>query len=271
MDNQSPPVSNQPTSSASPPAPATAAAALPSVPDTYPGAFGLYNYSKAAIKQNTSTVVLLIVLSLLISIIINAIFSGSSTRGVGSLIVDLVSVLFSTALTLTYLAGVRREKLSFSDSITQSFPYYLKFLGLTLLIVLSAIVSFLLLIIPFFFVVPRLVLSPYYLLDKNMGIIDAYKASWDFTKGHVAKVYGIVGVNILIALLLVTIIGIPFAIYFWIMYSAAFAVLYKFIDGHSPTQVSAPTNATPATPTTLPVETPPSPTAPTEPPSTPSP
>jgi hypothetical protein len=62
-----------------------------------------------------------------------------------------------------------------------------------------------------------------------MDILDSIRASWDKTNGHVGKVYGIVGVNILMALLVITIIGIPVAIYLLVAYSAAFAYLYRYI------------------------------------------
>jgi hypothetical protein len=59
--------------------------------------------------------------------------------------------------------------------------------------------------------------------------MDAYKASWAETKGYAINIWGIIAVNILFALLIVTIIGIPFSIYFLIMYSAAFAVFYLYL------------------------------------------
>ena len=89
--------------------------------------------------------------------------------------------------------------------------------------------SILLFLIPAFFVIPRLLFAPYLVIDKNMGGVDAVQASWNMSKGHIGKVYGIIGLTLAITLLSITIIGIPFAIYFTVMYSAAFAVLYNFV------------------------------------------
>jgi hypothetical protein len=125
-------------------------------------------------------------------------------------------------------------------------------IGLTILITLSLIVSFLLLVIPFFFVLPRLTLAEYFLVDKNMGVIEAYKASWNATKGHSLKVWGIYGAGILMALLCVTVIGIPVAFYLLIMYSAAFAVLYEFLNRSPATQPATAAAPAPAEPESQP-------------------
>ena len=161
-----------------------------------------------------------------------------------------MTVYLTAAWTMVYLAGVKKRKLSVQDSLKQSGPLFLKFIGLTILTTLTIILSFLLLIIPFFFVAPRVVLAQYYLLDKNMGIIEAYKASWYSTKGHVGKVYGIMGAGAAMALLFITIIGIPFAIYFLVMYQAAIAVLYGYIlehPKHDEATQSSPVSPAPAT------------------------
>jgi hypothetical protein len=62
-----------------------------------------------------------------------------------------------------------------------------------------------------------------------MSPIEAIKASWAATEHHISKVYGIIGVNILIALISITIIGILATIYFAVMYIAAVPILYSFL------------------------------------------
>jgi membrane-anchored glycerophosphoryl diester phosphodiesterase (GDPDase) len=116
-------------------------------------------------------------------------------------------------------------------------------LGLMLLLWVVLSLSLLLFVIPFFFVLPRLVLSPYYLVNQNLGPIAALKASWEKTKGHSGKVWGIIGVNILFVLLCVTIIGIPVALYLLFMYASASPVLYYWINRQStqPAVAAAPT------------------------------
>ncbi|MGC1177126.1 MAG: hypothetical protein WA843_03585 [Candidatus Saccharimonadales bacterium] len=211
-----------------------------SVPSSWPGAFGAYHYSKAAVKQNLGTIIILLLIGSLVG-------GGAewSLKQSGSLVSLIFNTLIISASTLVYLASVRRQKISLGQAFSQGFPFWLKMIGLYIVTFIACGISLLLFIIPFFFVLPRLVLAPYFLVDKKMGIMDAYKASWAASKGHATQVWGIIGVSILIALLMATIIGIPFALYFLVMYSGVFAVLYEFINKHP---VAAAVSNKPATP-----------------------
>jgi hypothetical protein len=221
-----------------------AAGAVSGAPSSWPGAFGAYKYSKAAVMQNVGTLIILY--------IIVAIINGASDRALGNaggLVSFLVAGLATASYVLVFLAGIRGQKLGLGDAISKALPYWLKMLGLLIVIGVSLAVSLLLLIIPFFFVLPRLSLAHYFLVDKNMGIMEAYKASWEATKGYSGKVWGIIGAAFLMALLMITIIGIPFSIYFLIMYSGAYAVLYEFLNKTKPAPAAPATApAAPAAP-----------------------
>ena len=130
---------------------------------------------------------------------------------------------------MVYLAGVNNKKISVSESLKSISKYIVNYFIATFIVGLAAVASILLFLIPAFFVIPRLLFAPYLVIDKNMGGVDAVQASWNMSKGHIGKVYGIIGLTLAITLLSITIIGIPFAIYFTVMYSAAFAVLYNFV------------------------------------------
>ncbi len=227
-------------SGSSPPAtPAKAAAAeIPSVPASWPGAFGVYKFSKKAVQLNLGTIILLWIIYIAVDGGFNLILKNS-----GSLLGLVFGSLITAALSLTFLAGIRGQRLEIGEALSKALAFWLKMIGLTLLVTITVIISLLLLIIPFFFVFPRLTLSYYYLVDKQMGVVDAYKASWDATQGHVGKVYGIVGATLLMVLLAITIIGIPFSIYFLIMYSAVTAVLYEFINKSAPATATTTTSA----------------------------
>jgi hypothetical protein len=203
------------------------------VPSSWPGIFGVYKYSKAAIRFNLGTNVWLI--------IITAVLGGAAEAGsreghnaFAGIIGYLLSMLFGAAFTLSQIASVRRTKLSFEGALKNALPLWIKYFLLTILVNITYIISFLLLVIPFFFVLPRLMLATYFLVDKRMGVLAAYKASWHATKGHLMKPWNVVAGNVLIGLLMFTIIGIPFSIYFYIMYSAALAVLYEMLQTAQP-------------------------------------
>ncbi len=239
---------NQPTPMAAPtgPAPANNMAELPPVPTDWPGGFGLYKYSKAAVRFNLSAILGVYIVNL----VLNAI-----TRLTHSMVVSSVALLVSSflglAIAVAAIAAVRRTKMSFEEALSQSVPLFLKYLGLYILLILIAFVTMLLFIIPFFIVFPRISLAPYFLIDQKLGITESIKASWGHTKGHVGKWWSVFAATLAMALLMITIIGIPFALYFLLMYSAAFPLLYFFIIG----QNQATTSQTSQAPAVSPVET----------------
>jgi hypothetical protein len=217
-----------------------------SLPDSWPGGFGAYKYSRDVVRTNMGTVAGLIVLSLVVSLL----FGGRSTSHPNglSIISDLVNVWVNAALVITFLAGIKSTKIDFVDSLKQGGSLFLKFLGLSILSSIILIVSFLALIVPFFFVMPRIILAPYFMVDRNLGPIEALKASWNETKDHSGKVWGIVGAALVMAILVIVLIGI----YFLIMYSAVLAVLYAYLQknksSEAPVAVAAPVPEAPAAP-----------------------
>ncbi len=197
----------------------------PYVPKQWPGAFGVYKHSKKAINTNLSSAVFLMLVTFLLSGSLSYLVENRD----GGLFDLLVQSFAMAASAFAFMAGVKGKRVEIADTIKTGGNYFFKSLGLNVLVSLSLIGSFLLLIVPFFFVLPRLLLANYYLVNEDLSIIDAYKASWNETKGHSGKVWGVLGASLLMALLMITVIGIPFAVYFLLMYSAATAVLYSYI------------------------------------------
>ncbi len=196
------------------------------MPSTWPGAFNVYKYSKQAVMTNLQTLLLLAILDITVGGGFGLIFKGT-----GSLFNFILGGLFASASILAYLASIKGETISIKEALSKALDFWLRMLGLYVVIALSLVGSLLLFIVPFFFVLPRLILANYFLIDRDMGVMEAYKASWHAAKGHSSKVWGVIGANIAMALLMITIIGIPFAVYFLFMYSAALALLYKHIAG----------------------------------------
>jgi len=205
------------------------AAALPNVPDQWPGAFGAYKFSKKAVLVNVWPLIGVYVLFGVIDSVLQSI-----SHNYGGIIGGLIGVLGTTAGVLLFLAGVRGQKLSFGDAISKALPYWLKMFLLGIIVGIMLAVSIILLFIPFLFVLPRVSLAHFFLVDQDMGPMEAVSASWAATKGHAMNVWGIIGVTVLMALLMITIIGIPFSIYFLIMYSGAYVVLYEYLNKKAP-------------------------------------
>jgi len=226
---------------------AGASAAGPTVlplPPEWPGAFAAYKYSKQAVKLNANAVVGWLVVSVLVSGTINALGNlhsiNSPVKGLLTVASYLIAPLFSAIITKALIAGVRRQPVGFGQALSLGSPYWFYAVVLSILVGVVEGVSLLLLIIPFFFVWPRLSLAMYFLVDKNLDPAKAFQASWEATKGKVGSIYGILGAEIAMGLLIITIIGIPFAFYFLIMYSAAHAVLYEIIISSPVSGAAAP-------------------------------
>ncbi len=210
---------------------------LPGVPKTWPGGFGTYKYSKAAVMVNLAVFFGFMAINWASSSVINALTGGhhATTIALSVLLSLLLTAFFMVANAKVLLAGIDRKTVKFEEVFKESGEQIWEMLLLLVLQAFIVTASLLLFVIPFFFVVPRLALASYYLVDKKISAVDALKASWNQSKGHSAKVWGIVGVFFSLVLLMITIIGIPFAIYFFFMYSAAMPVLYRFVSS-SPKQ-----------------------------------
>lgn len=186
----------------------------------WPGAFGAFKRSAAAVKVNLLPILLFDLLLILAS-------GASNTKKMWlvALVGFLLSVWIQLALTSLYLASAKGEKQDFSAAAKVGIDRYVDGFMATILTGVLAFLSLIALIVPFFFVVPRLQLVLYFVVDKGMGPIEALKASWNETKGHSLKMWGAILVSVLFAVLMLVLVGI----YLLFMYQAVFALLYLYV------------------------------------------
>jgi len=196
------------------------------VPHAWPGMFGLYRYSKPAVSYNLSANAWLLILLAPLGGACDIFLRRERLIGVA---IWLLIALVSAGSAIAQIASVRRQRLSASDALAAAFSRWPKVIALTLLLDITYLISLLCLVIPFFFVLPRLNLAVYFMLGDDLGVTEAYRASWRATRGHTLDIWGVIAVNALIFLLAATVIGLPFAIYFYLMYSAALAVAYEML------------------------------------------
>lgn len=227
--------------------PETPVASAPLAPTTapplteWPGPFGIFKHSKRVVLVNPWAILGLGVLNLIVGGIDRRTGGTATVLGV---IGVLLSLWFTLGLVVLYLAGTRGEKLGAFSALKQSMQFYLKMIVATIVSIVLMVLSLLALVVPFFFVVPRLALVNYFLVDKKLGPIEAIKASWKATKGHSLKVWGIVAVTVLFSVLCLVLVGI----YLVFLYQAALAVLYGFITRTTPQESPAVPDATIAEP-----------------------
>jgi len=207
-------------------------AAPVNIPSEWPGAFKIYKISKAAVSQNMSAIVGLvgcIVLTVIIYILILMIAKGLAARYIVEFIFYLINFIISGALVYACLESVRGHKTTVGAAFSVAMDKWINIIITSLIVGVLLLISIVLFIIPFFFIFPRLSLALYNVIDKDMGPVEAIQASWAQTKGNVSKVYGIVGVTILILIPTITIIGVILTLYLDIMYAAAYAILFLYI------------------------------------------
>lgn len=198
---------------------------LPRIPAEWPGAFGLYKYSKAAVMHNFGIVLALWICVIAIGILLDGWMRSSWGRVLG----EVASAIISAMLAQFYLAGARAQRLTADEALVNRFTVVLRYILTAIVMDVVLLLSLILLVIPFFFVLPRVVLAPYFTIDKKLGPIAAIRVSWQATKGHAGNIWNIVLATVAMLLLCITIIGIPFAAYFLLMYSAVWAVMYEFV------------------------------------------
>jgi hypothetical protein len=181
------------------------------------------------VRTNIWTIIWLCVISFASSFVLQSLATAFRLpEAIGQIASYVVGIWIAVALIVVYLASARHKKISLDAALRIEPSLAVNYFLLWLLTTLLAILSFVLFIIPSFFVVPRLVLAPYYLIDKKLGPLDALKASWRESKGNVGKIWGIFGATLVFAILILVLVGI----YFLIMYSAVYAILYLHILGH---------------------------------------
>lgn len=197
----------------------------------WPGAWDIYQHSKRAVLRNWQLLLGLIALSIFISMIVDALFGQKETQYFSDLLAYLLGAVIGLLLTIVYFASIRGKQASFSDTFAKFDPIlYLKYVGTSIVTALLSLLAFMALVVPFFFVFPRLVMAAYLVVDKGLGPIEAVKQSWLMTEGHIGKIWGIIGATLVMALPILTIIGTPFALYFIFMYQIAMIVLYEFLQ-----------------------------------------
>lgn len=204
--------------------------------DSWPGTFGAYQAVKPYLKPQIWNLVSVVGLLLIFDLIADIFFRphNMSDRVLLSFIGDVVSLIiwsfFKATFKIMYFTYLDNKEMSLSEALKKTLHYFLRMLGLTFVIVIILVASIVLLVIPFFFVLPRVYLAPYFLIKNDMPVNQAIAASWHSTKGNVDKVYGIIIINIGLILLCITVIGIPFAIYFGAFNTGSFALLTLYLS-----------------------------------------
>lgn len=172
-----------------------------------------------------------------VSDLVNALSTPYYITAYGMLI--LVSVLIAPATTVLLVKSARGEKSGLVSSFVQGLKFLPRMTGLSLLYivafaiglalvlapsllliaqagqpsggnVLALLVSIVLFMGVSLFIIQRVLLSQYYLVDRNLSIIKALKTCWNESKKQSVAVWGLLGVIFLVNMAVGLVSSIPY-------------------------------------------------------------
>lgn len=148
--------------------------------------------------------VALFALFLLASVLINFAFPADENASVfsqlmNSLLGNIMGVFAGLGFTNYALRLSDYKSINFQDFFAKS-HLFLKYFIAELLYVICAAIGFLCLIIPGFIIITRFSLFGYFIVDKELGPIEALERSWKTVRGASWGVFGFLLVSFLVLL-----------------------------------------------------------------------
>lgn len=150
--------------------------------------------------------------------------------GVGAIVVLILAavgiVLYAmmTVLEVKSSEGKKPTVSELFEAATKNW-LWLRLVGLLIVGGLIIVAGLILLIVPGVIAFGRVVMAPFFMVDKNLGVMDSLKASNELAKNHTGKVWAAIGVTLLVAIasgilnsidtigpLLGTLLGIAFSL-----------------------------------------------------------
>jgi uncharacterized membrane protein len=138
-------------------------------------------------------------------------------------------ISFNTVKMILNLTDGHKENIKNLFNIDEIFW---KYLLATIVYGLICVIGFIALIIPGIYFMAAFSAAPYLIFDKKLGLIEAFKKSYEITKGNILSLIGLTlfCLLIIVAGLILLIVGVIPAI--MIVYFASFYAYRKMIDGH---------------------------------------
>ena len=214
------------------------------------GAFDLFKPSINIIKLNFLPFVLLGIIPFLVMVAgMIMLMAGSSSdeltkevningaAGVTGVLIAIVgfigSVLVGPGYLVIQLKGAHGEKAQAWPAFKEGLHYFWRYLGVSILQTLIFFAALIALVIPFFFAYRRYLLAPYYVVGRNMGVMEALRQSAADSITYKSPMWGLVGVESLL-FVLSAIPGLNYVIWIpQVLYACAPAHRFKEIGDAS--------------------------------------
>jgi uncharacterized membrane protein len=223
-------------------APAMAQPYSPPVAGGGPGTWdigGVLSASFEMFKQNWVVLVFAPLVGMLIAVVpsyaiifLGAILGQAANSSVLGLLMSLLGMVVMLALFPFFMVGILRIFVKSARGETPQFgeifggaSRFLPLLGATLLLGIMVELGFALLIVPGVFLACGLWMTPFLVVDQNMGPIDAMKASWAATDGQKMQMFLFGLVAFLIVLAGELACGVGLFVAYPLVYGAA-AIIY---------------------------------------------
>lgn len=126
-----------------------------------------------------------------------------------SLLIAVVSVFFYAMSTSLSVKSVDGKKPDAAELVEAGKKFWLRQLGLFIVIGFIIVVGLILLIVPGIIAIIRLCMAPYIMFDRDLGIIDSIKASNQLASKNMGAVAAAIGLTILIGIGLTILSAIP--------------------------------------------------------------
>lgn len=157
-------------------------------------------------------VIVLVLLPSLLTVLGSVLALHDTSAGLGVRALGGLWILVNVAATYyLQLAGARGQTPSLAECYRDSWHYYWRILGFTILFSVMLLVGLVLLIVPGLIVLRRYFLAFFYILDDDLSIRDAMKKCSSQTKPFAANVWGVLGVVVAVAFLSAAIASLIFA------------------------------------------------------------
>lgn len=190
----------------------------------FKGAFELFKPSMEIIRNNLSLYFVLLVLPLLLVSL-----DSTSTELMSPFVLggSLLSLLFLAPLLYAEVRNASGKTVTLGESFSEGYKYFWRTLGLVIVVGLIIFLGLIAFIVPGIIFMRRYLLSPYYLIDRNLSIGEAMKASETESKPFANSIYSVLGVSILIALVSIFgMIGAVISTILSVLYNLAYALRY---------------------------------------------
>lgn len=187
-------------------------------------AFELFTPSVNLLKKYLGVFFLLLVVP---SLLVNFDTSSDAMFGPVSAMGGILSLIFLAPSIYAETRAAGGHDITLSESFNKGFRFFWRALGLVILVGLVIGLGLIAFIVPGVIFLRRYILSPYYLVDRDLGILEAMRLSAQETKPFSGSIYGILGVLLLIGLLnIFGVVGTIASAVLGILYSLAFPIRY---------------------------------------------